>query len=105
MKKFIFSGLFASIMISGLISPFACTAPDGLEYVAIAKNFMSKAVITPAIHGILPDYTVSCISNSGLSTSIAGLTGTLLTFISALFIGKILTKKNTTPKQLQATKD
>jgi len=74
----------ASIIIGLILSPFACGFPDGLEWVAERYHLFHDAA--PAFVGFFPDYTIPVVDNGILSTGIAGLAGTLLTFLMAWFL-------------------
>lgn len=71
-----------------LISPLASTSPDGLERVAENKGFLEKA--SEAVFRVMPDYTFPGVSNSALSTIIAGIVGTLLVFALAYLLAWFL---------------
>ena len=88
-NKFIFLGITA-LIIGGLFSLFASGSPDGLEKVAEDQNFISAALDFP-INTVMPEYTFP-IENEWLATSLAGLIGTIFTFLILLSIGKILAK-------------
>ncbi len=92
MKKFAFFGLFISLVLAVFISPFASSAPDGLEKVAETLGFIHKDMGS-MLKGPFPDYTFSLIKNESLSTSFAGLIGTLSVFVISLIVGFAL-KKN-----------
>ncbi|MFC1637382.1 PDGLE domain-containing protein [Candidatus Margulisiibacteriota bacterium] len=51
--------------------------PDGLEKVAETLSFIEKGVEGSSI---MTDYTVPFIAHEGLSTSLAGILGILITF-------------------------
>jgi cobalt/nickel transport system permease protein len=59
-----------------LLSPFASSSPDGLEWVAGQTGFLEAAQDAP--YTLLPDYTIPFFGETGLSTIAAGLLGTLL---------------------------
>lgn len=68
--------LFALAFLIMLISPFASLFPDGLEWSAEQLGFIGKAHTINSAP--LVDYNLSSISNSYLSTSVAGLIGIFL---------------------------
>lgn len=92
MKRFILISLMISIILVLFISPFASTCPDGLEKVTEEKNIAIKE--TGIINSIMPDYTISYIKHEGLSTSIAGLLGTIITFAAGTGITFLYNKRN-----------
>ncbi|HOJ62801.1 MAG TPA: energy-coupling factor ABC transporter permease [Spirochaetota bacterium] len=83
---------FVGAIIIGLIlSPFASSFPDGLEWVAEKYNFLHNNA--PYFVSPFKDYTVPFIKNEIFSTSIAGLVGVIITFIFVFTIGKIFSLK------------
>ena len=65
-------------MILAVFSPFASSAPDGLEKVAENHSFLGLAGSSP--FQIIADYVFPSIHNEALATIIAGIIGTLLLF-------------------------
>ena len=80
--------LTISVLIGGFLSIFASAFPDGLERVAGDKGFINTAFST--ISGLIPDYAMPGVSYEPLAVALAGIVGTILTFILVLFLGKIL---------------
>ena len=78
----------ASVVIAGMLSPFASGFPDGLEWVAEKYHFLHESA--PSFVRPLPDYSVSFIGNEVISTSLAGLIGVAVTFFIAWSIAKAL---------------
>ena len=70
--------LVTAALIALLLSPFASSYPGGLEWVADKYSFLHAT--QPTIEGLFPNYSVSSISNSMVSTSLAGFAGVLMTF-------------------------
>jgi len=100
MKKrldaFIWMGLGIALLLALLFSPFASTAPDGLEKVAETKGFAEKGESWKFWkHAPLPDYALPWIKNEKLSTALSGLIGTLAIFFIALGIGKLMKRTPT----------
>jgi len=75
-----------------LLSPFASSSPDGLEWVARQQSFIDKAVDAP--YTILPDYTTPFIGEGGLSTVIAGLVGVVLVAVFVLVVSRFIGKRH-----------
>ena len=69
--------LFA-VVTGGILSWFASTHPDGLEWVAKQQGFLTTAQSTP--YRLIPNYVLPGISNASLATILAGILGTLLVF-------------------------
>ncbi len=70
-------GLGLAIILA-LLSPFASTHPDGLEWVAQQQGFLGAAQ-APRL-AIIPDYLFPGIANEALATIAAGILGVLLIF-------------------------
>ncbi|MGD1032090.1 MAG: energy-coupling factor ABC transporter permease [Opitutaceae bacterium] len=83
-------GLLISLGLALFVSPFACTWPDGLEKVAGALGFANRAVRAPAP---LANYRLSWIKSAPLGTSLAGAAGTVLVFILAFFVARVVTPR------------
>ena len=77
-KKDIIICLFVTLIIAVALSPFASSFPDGLEKVAEQKGFIEKGE-KPAV--------------SKITTSLSGLTGTLVVFGLAYGLASLLKKK------------
>lgn len=82
--------LVAVLALAGILSWFASPHPDGLERVAIDQQFDESAQ-SPAFE-VLPDYTVPGIGGF-MSTSIAGILGTIVVFGLVLLIGRSMRHK------------
>ncbi len=95
MKKITIIMFLISLSIAVFLSPFASQLPDGLEKVAEDKGFIEKAEGKEVFQAPLPDYTVSFIKNESISTSFAGLIGTVLVFLISYFGAVVLKKWNT----------
>lgn len=76
--------LVVAVVLAFLLSPFASSHPDGLEWVAETKGFIehSESFVFWK-NSWMPDYQAPFISNSILSTSVAGLIGVLVCFTVA----------------------
>lgn len=90
-KKAYREPLVAAAVIALILSPFASSYPDGLEWVAQKYGFLHESM--PLFVSPLPDYSIPFISNEILSTSFAGITGTLIVFIAAYAMGSALNPK------------
>lgn len=93
--KIILIGLLISLGLAGIISPFASSLPDGLEWVAEKLGFVGKEKeITKAP---LPDYETPFVRNTRISTALAGIAGTLIVFcitVLCMFALKKIRKSN-----------
>ncbi len=85
--------LIASFMLAIFVSPFASEWPDGLETVAEVLAFDNTASNETLFKSPLTDYIVPGIKSEILSTISAAVIGTLMAFIMAVAILKILRPK------------
>jgi len=88
----VYAPLFAAIVISLILSPFASGLPDGLEWVATQYQLFHN--VAPTFVSPLADYTVSFVNNQWLSSSLAGFVGVSLTFTLVYFAGQLLNWPN-----------
>jgi len=94
-------GLLVAIGLAVFVAPFACGWPDGLEKVAVALGFESRAAMKPLVPSPLPDYAVPGVNSAVLSTVLAGCMGTLAAFASAYLLARFLTPHKTPPNGLE----
>jgi len=92
-------GLFASLAIALFLAPLASQDPDGLDRVAQDLEFESKALKDPPASKlpfaqVFEEYKVKGVPEQ-LSTSSAGVIGTLLCFGLGLGLAKIITLRKT----------
>jgi len=86
---FIGYGLLVALALAVFVAPFACPWPDGLEAVAGALGFANKA--TPhSVPAPLEDYRLPWVGSVTLATAVAGAIGTVIAFISAYALARIL---------------
>jgi len=68
-----------------IISPLASASPDGLERVAIDMGFIDAGLEAP--YQIIPDYTLTFLGETALSTILAGVIGAAI--VGFLIVGLI----------------
>ncbi len=82
-------GLGLAFFMAAVLSPFASSSPDGLERVAEDMGIMDRVrelwTMSP-----LPDYSVTSISDSAISTGIAGVLGVIITLAVCYAINKLI---------------
>lgn len=78
--------LAAAGLIAFVLSPFASSYPDGLEWVAARFSFLHTSA--PAFVAPMADYSFPGISSEFLSTGLAGLAGAGLAFAGAWFLAR-----------------
>ena len=81
-------GLLISLGLALFVSPFACAWPDGLEKVAAALGFAHHATVAPAP---MANYRLLWIRSAPLGTAIAGAVGTLIVFVLAFVVARVVT--------------
>ncbi|MBU0670754.1 PDGLE domain-containing protein [Patescibacteria group bacterium] len=91
MNKKYFLILLFSFVAAGFFSFFASSSPDGLEKVAEDKGFIETALEYP-FHTLMPDYTFP-VENEFISTSLAGIIGTIFVFLIIYSINSLFIKK------------
>jgi cobalt/nickel transport protein len=87
-KNLIIAGLLLALFLALFLSPFASSYPDGLEKVAEKLGFINKE--SAHLHSPLPDYTLPFVKNEKLSTSLAGVIGTIIVFAITILLGRII---------------
>lgn len=92
-RKFYLSGIFISLLLAGVISFYASSAPDGLEKVASEIGFSESAQENINANGTLADYGVKGFKNERASVGIAGVIGVVGTAVTAGLIFKFIARK------------
>jgi hypothetical protein len=78
-RRFFIIGLIAALVVAVVVSQFASSSPDGLEYVAEQEGFAETAADHDLADAPLADYGENVSENSWLNTAVAGIAGVLLT--------------------------
>ena len=76
--------LLSAGAIGLLLSPFASSYPDGLEWVAAKYNILHESA--PTFVSIMPDYSIPFLENS---TGLAGLLGVAIIFLLSWMLVKV----------------
>lgn len=77
-RSFWVSGLVVSLLVAAVLSFYASSHPDGLEFVAEKSGFIEQAEDSATSDSPLADYGVEGVGNERLSTGLAGVTGSLV---------------------------
>ena len=80
------------LLLAFFVSPFASSAPDGLEKVAADKGLDTGEQAHALADGPLADYAVKGVDNEKLSTGLAGVIGVAVTFAVGLGLFVVLKK-------------
>ena len=86
-------GLLIALGLAIFVAPFACGWPDGLEQVAATLGFAHHAAGAPSPGAPLPDYAVPGIQSAVFSTAVAGGVGTVIAFVLAYLLARLLTPR------------
>lgn len=76
--KWFVVGVLATVVIAVVVSQFASSSPDGLEYVADQQGFSDQAEDHGLADAPLADYGENLQSDGAISTGIAGLVGVVV---------------------------
>jgi cobalt/nickel transport protein len=77
-----------ALICGGILSLFASSFPDGLEYVAGTLGFEHTA--SASLLQIFPDYRIPGIPNDTVASSLAGIVGVMLVFLFGYGLLKLL---------------
>jgi hypothetical protein len=89
MALFAVGAVVVALLLAAFASPFASTAPDGLDKVAIDKGFDHHAKESAVADGPLAGYAVKDVQNEKVSKGLSGIAGVAITLLiaGALFGG------------------
>lgn len=82
------------LAMAAFIAPVACSWPDGLEKVAAQLGFEHRAT-TAAFPAPMPDYAAGFMKSAPMATAVAGLIGTVLAFLAAYVLARVLGRRRT----------
>ena len=82
-RTLVLAGLVVALLLGGVVSYYASSHPDGLEYVADKVGFLDTAEDSAAGDGPMADYAVKGVDNPGLAGGLAGVIGILVTLALA----------------------
>jgi cobalt/nickel transport system permease protein len=80
---FLLAGLAVALLLAGVVSFYASSAPDGLEKVADDHGLDAGATASHTDGSPLAGYSVAGVSNERLSVGVAGVVGVAVTFAIA----------------------
>jgi hypothetical protein len=90
MKKYL--GIIALILVFlAVFILFASSNPDGLEKVAVTFGAEEHQ---PLWNGLMADYSIAAVSNSYLSTVLAGVFGTFMVLLATFLLGRAIAPKS-----------
>ncbi len=92
LRPFLAYGLIVSLALALFISPFASSAPDGLDKTSEKLGFADQA--QQSTHAApAPDYKLPGIQSEKLATSTAGVAGTIVVAVLTLLLGRVIFPK------------
>jgi cobalt/nickel transport protein len=77
-RSFWAAGLVVSLLVAAVLSFYASSHPDGLEFVAEKAGFIVQAEDSAASESPLADYGVAGVDDERVSTGLAGVAGSLV---------------------------
>lgn len=83
-------GLVISLGLGMFVSPLASTWPDGVKTVAATLGFLGRAVTTPLVPSLIPNYVLPGIASPAWATALAGGIGTTAIFLLVLGVARLL---------------
>lgn len=91
-------GLAVTLLLAGVVSFYASSSPDGLEWVAEQKGFIDAATEHAAsLYSPFVDYQVAGVADARLSGGLAGVFGTVVVLAVGMglmwLLGRSKTKK------------
>lgn len=82
-RTFLLSGLLVALVLGGVVSFYASSHPDGLEYVAEEVGFLDAADDHAAADGPMADYSVKGVDDQRVAGGLAGVIGIGITLLLA----------------------
>jgi cobalt/nickel transport system permease protein len=89
-RGWVLAGLSISLLVV-ILSPLASVSPDGLERVALQLGFLNSAQASK--YKLLPNYSLSFLGQTSLSTILAGLLGLLIVTGMVIILARSLRRK------------
>ena len=84
--------LALAVGLATAVSPFASSAPDGLERVARDAGFAHEGVASDT--GVAPGYAAPGVGDDRLATGLAGFAGTLAVFGVGFGVALVLRRRH-----------
>jgi hypothetical protein len=92
-RAFTIGALVVALVIACVVSLWASSHPDGLEFVAESTGFLGAAQDSATAGSPLADYGVADVQNPWLSIAIAGAVGCAATFGLAWLVGRLAKRR------------
>ena len=98
-KDVLIHGSLLTIALALFVAPFASGWPDGLETVAAALGFDTRALSVPVLPAPVADYRVPGIGSLPVATALAGVVGAVLVFGVSLAVFRAVQPKSLPRRQ------
>ena len=97
-QRFLLAFLGVAVVIAAVVSFYASSHPDGLEFVAGSTGFLDTAEDSAAAGSPLAGYGVAGLQDARLSGGVAGVIGVLVTLLLAGSLTWLLRRRSDSPK-------
>lgn len=77
-RTFLVVGLLVCLLVAGVVSFYASSHPDGLEYVAEQTGFIDTARDSATADSPLADYSTRGVEHERLSVGLSGVIGVIV---------------------------
>lgn len=94
-RVFVLIGLAVALLLAGVVSYYASSAPDGLESTAEDTGFLGSAQDSATSDSPLADYGVSGVGSDRLSVGLAGVIGVLIVLVLVSLLTAVLRRRRT----------
>lgn len=92
-RTLVLTGLLVALLLGGVVSYYASSSPDGLEFVAEETGFLDSAGDHAAADGPMADYSVKGVDDPRLAGGLAGVAGILITLALAGGIALVVRRR------------
>lgn len=89
-------GLVLALLVAGVVSFYASSQPDGLEYVAGETGFLDTAEDSPVAGSPLADYQVEGVEDERVSGGLAGVVGAVTVLLLMGGLAMLLRRRGPT---------
>jgi hypothetical protein len=93
-RVFFLVGLVVTVAVATVVSQFASSDPDGLEYVAEREGFADTARDHDLGDSALADYGEGLTGNPAFDTALAGVVGVLVTLGVGWVVFRLLRRRD-----------
>lgn len=98
-RSFFLAFAVVTLLVAGVVSFYASSHPDGLEYVAEQTGFLDSADEHAAAEGPMADYAVKGVDSERAAGGLAGVIGVLVTLVITGGIAWAVRRRGPTPRE------